>query len=207
MHFSSASSILLTLCIRGALASPTSLHEKRDVPKLCKDSAVDAEGTTGYLFCVDDSGNDLTCNECQGLEGDTPASSSDGISCYISNGDSGDLGKLTACPGDSPPDENPDGSPSSDVSTGLLDAYCSAAGAGGLFGWTTYAMCYSYTFAKAEGNAADEATAGAKCKQRPHLEERDAKVCSVLCNTFAAGLCACIDSGVCGDQLGGGGSG
>lgn len=176
MHFfscspTSAAAMFLTLGLHGfgVLASPTSLGEKnifrrQDAPEHCIDSTVDAENTKGNLFCFDDSGNDLTCDECLGLNGNEPAKSENGVRCHISTGDDGNLGQLTACPGDPPPEENPDGTPGSDVSTGILDAYCSAAGAGGLFGWTTFAACYSYTFAKAQGNPVDEAMAGVKCR-------------------------------------------
>lgn len=166
MHFTTSAGVALLALGHTVLASPAPVAEKRDMPRLCKDSTVDAEGTTGFLFCFDSDGNDLTCDECQGFSGNTPAKSSDGIRCHVSNGDSDSLGDLTSCPGDDPPETSPDGNPSSDIATGVLDSYCSAAGAGGLFGWTTYAVCYAYTFASAQGNDLDEATAGAKRKLR-----------------------------------------
>ena len=174
MHFSptSAGGLLLTLGLQslGALASSTSrtlaersLFRREDGPEHCIDGTVDAQGTTGNLFCFDSSGNDLTCDECLGLNGNDPARSEDDVHCYISEGDTEELGRRTACPGDPPPEKNPDGTPSTDViEEGIMDTYCSVAGAGGLFGWTTFAACYSYTFASAHGNPVDEAEAGAK---------------------------------------------
>ena len=162
--------VLLTLGLHSlsALASPSSrslsqknpIRRREDTPVHCVDSTAEAPEQGGNLFCYDDSGDDLTCDECLGLDGNEPAKSENGVICHISEGNADTLGQRTACPGDPPPEKNPDGTPSSDVAEGVMDAYCAAAGSGGLFGWTTFAACYAYTYASANGDPLEEAEAG-----------------------------------------------
>lgn len=164
------SATFLTTC----LANPTlprSELVRRDSPTHCVDDKVDGPKTVGNLYCVDSSGTTLSCDECLGLNGETAATTKDaGVSCYITKNDGG-LGDRTSCPGDPPPEKNPDGTDSKTVAEGIMDAYCAAAGSGGLFGWTTYAACYSYTFAQAGNDPLESNKAGGIRKLTKSIRE------------------------------------
>ena len=190
MHFVFSSSLLtLGLYSLGGLASPTSLKDtsltrrQDQANQHCIDDNVIGMRTQGNLYCFDSEGSDLTCDQCLGLNGNSPASQEGGARCYLSDGNPNSLGQQVACPGDPGPEFNPDGTASSDVwdGNGFMDAYCAVAGSGGAFGFISFATCYAYTFATGYGDPAEQAMTGAKSKFARYQRNVECFVLRVRC--------------------------
>jgi hypothetical protein len=164
MHYSFFGPSLAGLVLFSPVfANPTTLESKSGLGKRqtishCTDNESD-NPIPGNLVCFSSDGFAMTCDECLGNDGNVAATHAGGDLCFIIN--TTDNGQTTdqtptACPGDPPPTTNPDGTDGSTVATGIMDAYCAAAGEGGLFGWLSFAACYAYTWAQA-GNEDFEA--------------------------------------------------
>jgi hypothetical protein len=161
-----AAILALALAIVPALTSPTPQTSPR-TKKLLRREETDEEildrctlkefdfneDDKGRLVCKDTRGawSDVySCEECFGLDGYEAVKTSKGASCHIVTDRDGEWDKLstqvTACPGDDVPPTDPDGNPSEEVYEGILDAWCAAAGSGGLFGFPNMLACYGWAF-------------------------------------------------------------
>ncbi|KAM0718985.1 hypothetical protein Q7P37_006057 [Cladosporium fusiforme] len=168
-------------------------HPEGPYPKLDSDEDKLARCTTnerepgkddvGKLLCQDITSlasgwPDLpySCEECFGLDGNDPIKTSDKASCTIvTESDDGKISvmnKKTACPGDDVPEEDPDGNPSSDLAEGVIDAWCAAAGSGGMFGFPNMLACYGWAFSK-NGDVLEQNKIGA----------------TLVCDTMFMGMC------------------
>jgi hypothetical protein len=163
---SNATLLALTLAIVPALTSPTpqinSPDTKRHVRRETDEEILDRctykefdfnEDDKGRIVCQDTRGEwsaIYSCEECFGLNGYEAIKTSKGASCAIVTDRDGKWDRLstqpTACPGDEVPETDPDGNPSKEVYEGILDAWCAAAGSGGLFGFPNMLACYGWAF-------------------------------------------------------------
>lgn len=162
--------LALNSLIPSVVGSPTpekleNSLRKRDTPPLCDDNQPD--NALGYLWCLnmdDDSGEGrITCDECLGRNGNSPAVTGEEPSCYIGTGDPNTLGNFTSCPGDPAPAKMPDGSDNTIAADGIVTALCDGVGPGNPFGWATWAACFMYSFEQA-GNTLAENEAGIDCE-------------------------------------------
>lgn len=152
--------------------TPSSMPKPSSTPVHCIDNESD-NPIPGNLVCFYSDGSAMTCDECLGLDGNSPAKRSEGSLCFIIN--TTDKGLTTdqtptSCPGDPPPAKNPDGTPGSSVGGTIVDAYCSIVAEDGLFGWINFGVCYGYVFAE---NGGEDYTAGITCKYYPFKLKRN----------------------------------
>lgn len=181
-----AALLSLALSIVPALTTPTPnpkpatnnllRREETDEEKLdrCTYKSFDFnEDDRGRLMCEDistDYVEPYTCEECFGIGGKEPLKTGAQVQCKIVTDRGGEWDELsttpTACPGDDVPETDPDGNPSKELYEGILDAWCAAAGSGGLFGFANMFGCYAWAFSQAD-NTLEENKAGVNRKATP----------------------------------------
>jgi hypothetical protein len=165
---------LLSIVLATVSASPIKVKRFLEGNDCTSDSVSD--NPPGLFFALDSEGTSVNCDDI-----DTGTSSSkqvypspayisrlltsiSGYACYRTVSDPDQLGDSIMCPGDPPPEKNPDGSVTDPVADGFIDTWCksgaSLPGAAGEF--TNIAGCFMFGYLQAHGDPVEEAESGAK---------------------------------------------